>query len=72
MGRTLRVGMVALGLLLFASMSVPAPAAAHDPNCVASVHVMFVKQHVMCDGTDHEEVCVLSTNIMFVHEDLLC
>jgi hypothetical protein len=65
------VGLVLAVLFLVA---VPAPAAAHDNNCDAAVHLGPAKVHQGCETKykGDETECFLSVNVGPVHEDVLC
>ena len=68
---TMLTGLV---LLAAAFAFVPAPAAAHDNNCDAAVHIGPAHAHQGCESKykGDETECTLSYNIGPVHGDILC
>ncbi|HLE47959.1 MAG TPA: hypothetical protein VI818_06650 [Candidatus Thermoplasmatota archaeon] len=62
-----------LGVVAGAFISLTPTAAAHDPECAATLHQGPAKVHVLCEPGAHDESdCVASVKVLFVHQRAMC
>jgi hypothetical protein len=74
MSRAWGVRIVTLIALIASIFVAGAPtAAAHDPDCLTSLHIGPLQVHEYCDGHRYDDSeCLLTFKLMFVHEQLGC